>query len=235
MNKLQFTTYSDPQFRQKQNGPISLQINPTSLKVNKGIKYQSNSDKGTSEKSLDFEGYNEETLSFDAMLDGTGIVDENQGIAGISSSIISSGSDKTDVDFQIKSLEEMLYKYQGNDHKPAYVEILWGKFCFKGQLKDMNTDYLIFSDEGVPLRAKVSFTFSRFVSDPERLKLENRSSPDMSHLVTIGAGDTLPSLCHTIYGNSQFAAKVARANGLSGFRYVTPGTKLIFPRLTGAL
>ncbi len=53
----------------------------------------------------------------------------------------------------------------------------------------------------------------------------------MSHLITVKSGDTLPLLCHKVYGTSVHYAEVARANGLSNFRDLAPGTQLLFPPL----
>jgi len=55
----------------------------------------------------------------------------------------------------------------------------------------------------------------------------------MSHLEIVNAG-TLPLLCHRIYGSSTPSTEVARVNGLSGVRALTPGTQRLFPRLRQA-
>jgi nucleoid-associated protein YgaU len=58
-----------------------------------------------------------------------------------------------------------------------------------------------------------------------------KSSPDLSHLVTVKAGDTLPLLCCNIYGSSVYYLEVARVNGLAHFRDLAPGMQLLFPPL----
>ena len=57
----------------------------------------------------------------------------------------------------------------------------------------------------------------------------NKSSPDLSHVVTVKAGDTLPLLCYDIYGSSNPYIKVAAVNGLTDFRDLQPGQQLMFP------
>jgi len=49
--------------------------------------------------------------------------------------------------------------------------------------------------------------------------------------VVVKDGDTLPLLCHRIYGDSGYYADVARFNGLSSFRRLKPGLALHFPPL----
>lgn len=58
-------------------------------------------------------------------------------------------------------------------------------------------------------------------------------SPPMTHIVTVRAGDTLPALCHRIYGDSGYYVKVAAFNNLNPLRKLKPGTQLLFPPLSG--
>ena len=53
-------------------------------------------------------------------------------------------------------------------------------------------------------------------------------SPPITHNVTVVSGDTLPALCHKIYGDSGYYTKVAAFNGLLSYRKLKPGTQLIF-------
>lgn len=57
-------------------------------------------------------------------------------------------------------------------------------------------------------------------------------SPNLTRSVMVVAGDTLPALCHSIYGDSGYYAKVAAFNNLNPMDKLTPGTTLIFPPLT---
>ena len=59
-------------------------------------------------------------------------------------------------------------------------------------------------------------------------------SPPMDRMVTVVAGDTLPALCHKIYGDSSFYVQVAKYNKLNKFRKLTPGMQLRFPPLAGS-
>lgn len=59
----------------------------------------------------------------------------------------------------------------------------------------------------------------------------HKQSPDMSRLVTVKEGETLPYLCHKIYGDSRLVLQVARFNNLGGFRNIPAGAELLFPPL----
>jgi nucleoid-associated protein YgaU len=64
--------------------------------------------------------------------------------------------------------------------------------------------------------------------------MANKTSPDLSHILTVRAGDILPLMCFDVYGSSAYYPQVARVNGLTEFRQLTPGTQLLFPPLGAA-
>jgi nucleoid-associated protein YgaU len=77
----------------------------------------------------------------------------------------------------------------------------------------------------------VDLQFVGSMSKSEEQLVSNRSSPDLSHIVLVREGDTLPLLCASIYGDPSYYPDVARFNGLLEFRDLKPGAKLHFPPL----
>ena len=77
----------------------------------------------------------------------------------------------------------------------------------------------------------------RSVEDKSAAKIAReaaKSSPDLSHVRVVVAGDTLPLLCNDIYGSPQHYLKVAADNGLDDFRQLIPGQRIVFAPLDGA-
>ena len=99
-------------------------------------------------------------------------------------------------------------------------------------METMSTTYTLFKPSGYPLRAKVALSFVEAVSKAESELLSNRSSPDLTHLIEVRDGDTLPLLCKSIYGDPGYYLDIARFNNLTDFRNLKPGTKLSFPPLS---
>jgi nucleoid-associated protein YgaU len=93
----------------------------------------------------------------------------------------------------------------------------------------MTVDYTLFRASGEALRAKVAMNFVSFATQVEEALRAQRSSPDMTHVVTVRAGDTLPLLCQRIYRDASKYVEVARLNDLDGFRALEPDTVLRFP------
>ena len=69
------------------------------------------------------------------------------------------------------------------------------------------------------------------MSQEEESLRANRKSADLTHVVEVRAGDTLPLLCYRIYRDSHYYTQVARLNNITDFRDIKPGTKLFFPPL----
>lgn len=216
MTKVKLSAYSDKTYS-SQLGEMEFQMNPSSLKLQKGIKYQDNKQLGDTSASGVFERYDGEKLSFEVLIDSTGVV---------------AGTQESDTaDSKVGQIEKLVYVYQGSAHRPSFVKIAWGTFLFKGQLCSLKTEYGLFNAKGSPLRAKVSLEFASFTDAKTAKKSADKQSPDVSHLVTVRAGETLPLLCQQIYGDSTLVNEVARVNGLNGFRRIAPGTTILFPQL----
>ncbi len=204
-----------------ENGDLSVgsarfevMLNPPSYSRQYGINYDQKAAIGKLSPVARFSGIEGETIDVDLILDGTGVA----------------GS--TDVKTQLNNLGAIVYDYDGDNHEPNVVRLLWGSLVFFGRLKSMSVDYTLFKPSGEPLRAKAKLSFVAYMSPEEESRRANRSSPDLSHSVEVKAGDTLPLLCYRIYKDSSYYPDVARYNNLSDFRNLEPGTRISFPPLT---
>ena len=193
---------------------FEVMLNPSKFNHGYAITYNQTKTQGQLASDLKFSGTQPETISFDILLDNTGVIP---------------GS--SDVQTQIEKLNKVVYTYNGSRHEPNHVRLLWGSLLFYGRLKTMSAEYNLFSPEGTPLRADIKMAFSGFMSTQEEAKRANRTSPDMTHTVVYRAGDSLPLLCHRIYNDVTQYICVARVNNITNFRDIAPGTRIIFPPL----
>lgn len=217
MDNVVIRSFSDKNFSTQYKGDITLQVNPSEIKFEKGIEYRKDMQLGALGGSSVFDRYREQCFSFETVLDATGVLPKDEDVAGIQE--------------LINQLEDRMYMYNSEGHRPPYVMVVWGEVIFKGQLSKMETQFTMFGANGLPLRAKIALSFKGFMADAEERKRAGKSSPDMSHLVVLEAGETIASVCQRIYGDSLLVDEVARLNGLSGFRNVAAGTELLFPHL----
>ena len=173
---------------------------------------------GQAAAAAEFARTEAERISFDLVIDGTGVVEAARG---------------KPVSDEIARLRDITYTYQGEDHEPNPVELNWGEElkAFRARLTAMDVDYTLFKPDGAPLRAKVRLEFIEAQTPREVAVKADKQSPDLTHLVRVRAGDTLPNLCQRIYNDPSAYLKVAALNGLDGFRALEPNTLLRFPPL----
>ena len=196
---------------------FEFMLNPSEYDHSFAIEYNKKEAIGQSGSDIKFSGIKPEKLKFSALIDGTGA--------------LGSDASKDDVKTQLKNIRDIVYKYDGDKHEPSHVRVLWGSQIFFGRLESMTVDSTLFKPSGEPLRSKVQLEFFGFMSKEEEALRANRSSPDMSHLIEVKAGDTLPLLCYRVYRDSSYYLEVARENKLTDFRDLKPGSKLYFPPL----
>lgn len=143
----------------------------------------------------------------------------------------SATTDPVPIKKQVELLKKVIYKFKGEKHEAPIVLLQWGSFLFLGRVESLKLDYTLFKPNGDPLRAKVALTFFEYKSTQEISKEASLESPDLTHLVEVKAGDTLPLLCYRIYRDCNYYIDIARINRLADFRDLKPGTKLRFPPL----
>jgi nucleoid-associated protein YgaU len=197
--------------------PFEAMINPAGYKRQLKIDYSKKKTLGQPSAESKFSAICPEVLTLqDLVLDGTGVV----ALVGAQS-----------VQDMVEQLLGVVYAYKGDKHEPNHVRLLWGTFIFFGRVESISIDYTLFKPSGEPLRARIAMSFVGWMSSEEGSLRANTSSPDLSHLVEVKLGDTLPLLCNRIYKDSSYYREVARINNLTNFRNLEPGLVLRFPPL----
>lgn len=211
---MKITAYKDKEFQTKVGSPYSVMMNPESIKHQKSIEYNTKQAPDSSSSSQKYKSTPSDKLSFEIVIDCTGIVDAK----------------RLSMAKEIKALEKIVYTYNGAIHRPNFVKIQWGQsITFKGVLNSMDINYTLFKPDGSPLRAKLSLSFSQYISPKTVKKQDNPQSPDLTHRVTVTEGDNLPHLSYKIWDDERYYIQVAKFNGLNKFRHLKGGRNLIFP------
>lgn len=216
--KMNIGAFSDGTFSNKVSS-YTVMLNPDSIKLDRNIEYNEQQPPDSGHSSLKYKHTPGEQLSFELVLDCTGVVD----------------SKRTDLPDELSQLQAVVYDYNGSIHRPNFVKIQWGIGSpFKGVLTSYNTAYNLFDPDGIPLRAKVSLQFTSYTDPATAAKEDGKESPDMTHLISVVAGDTLPLLSQKTYETPDYYVQLAEFNGLNKFRQLQPGTQLVFPPIVGA-
>lgn len=212
--KMTIKSFSKPDFS-GQVGSYTVRVNPESYTQTYSIQYNEDGAVGGANIPLKFDHMPPATISFELWFDATGAIPNSA----------------TDLASEITSFQQVVYNYQGGIHEPYYLKVFWGKMSFGARLTSLTVKYTLFKPNGAPLRASADVTFANYIDAKTLAKTEDRESADITHVRVVKAGDTLPLLCDTIYGNSAYYPQVAKANGLTRFRVLRTGTRLVFPPL----
>lgn len=200
-----------------QENSVKFQVNPAVIEKKRAITYNLSSPLGSVGSDTRYVKHEPEILKFNTLFDGTGVLEGTESVKD-----------------QMSKLDAIIYEYDGENHEPNVVNVLWGAENFNGRLHSMGRKFTLYSAEGDPLRAELDFTFVGYTSTSEQASIANRSSPDLTHIIQVKAGDTLPALCLKIYRDTSYYLEIARINKLSNFRRLIPGTELVFPPLKSA-
>ena len=189
-------------------------MNPNELTIAYEVEYDSAQGAGTTGSRMNFKKMKPGDMSLTFFIDGTG-----------------ANGTKADVQEKIQQFQTVT-GYNGNIHRPNYLKVVWGTLQVKRcVLKTASIAYKLFKPDGVPLRAVITAAFADSSDDQTRVAIAQDSSPDLTHVRLVKAGDTLPTLCFGIYGDPSYYLEVAQANGIDVFRNLRPGTRIVFPPL----
>jgi hypothetical protein len=219
ITKLQVTAYADGDFTKPVAGPLSVTVNPDKYTHSYQIKYTDPQAQGSTGASPRFNKIAAEKVNFELVFDGTGVIAPP------------TPAPPQPVSKQIEAFKGIVFDYSGKIHSPKYVKLNWGTLLFRCRLSSLDFTYKLFKPDGSPLRATARAAFIGYTDEEELARQANKSSPDLTHLVMVKAGDTLPLMCWNVYGTSTPYLQVAAVNELVEFRNLRPGSQLLFPPL----
>ncbi len=149
-----------------------------------------------------------------------------------STSLISFGPTKesTDVSAITKQIADAT-SIDGSMHRPPKVTFKWGSLNFEGVITKMNHTYTMFTEKGMPVRAKVSLTFKSLISPKDTKRKSPFESPDRTKYRTLRQGTGLWDIANMEYGDPDMWKVIARENGILNPLDVRPGQVVKLPAL----
>ena len=116
-------------------------------------------------------------------------------------------------------------------HAPPIVRFVWDRQVFVGVVESLNVTYVLFTPEGVPLRARLSLSLKEYRPAAVQVKERPTSSPDFDKTWVARRGDTLSGIAGAVYRDSAQWRAIATNNGIVDPRRLAPGRVLALPRL----
>lgn len=190
---------------------IPLRFNPTDYKLSKSNTFAEITIPGLETPPIQYVRGGSETLTVQALVDTSDTLDN------VRTSYVDA----------IRNL----MRPDSREHAPPIVRFVWDEAVFTGVLEKLDVNYVLFHQDGVPLRAQLDITLKEFRPAAEQVQDPPRSSPTVEKSYVVRRGDTWDRIAAAVYRRPEAWRELARANGITDPRDLRPGLVLTVPRL----
>jgi hypothetical protein len=190
---------------------IPVKFNPTSYQLQKANNFSEIAIPGLETPPIQYIRGGSERLSLDLLLD-------------------TSDSLKNVREEYVNRLTGLM-RINSELHAPPIVQFIWDTEIFQGVIDNMSVSYLLFTPQGVPMRAEVALALIAYRPVEVQIAERPRNSPDVEKSVTFRRGDRLDLIAAGIFQDPARWRDIARANGIADPRRIPPGTQLLVPRI----
>jgi LysM repeat protein len=116
-------------------------------------------------------------------------------------------------------------------HAPPILEVSWSSLQLRCVLAKVSQKFIMFADDGTPVRARLGVTFDEVIDPEQEAKAVGRQTADFSKSYVVVEGDTLSAIAARFYSDPSLWRPIAVANDLSDPRALSPGQALRVPAL----
>ena len=81
-------------------------------------------------------------------------------------------------------------------HAPPIVRFIWDTDTFRGVLESLESTYVLFDPDGIPLRAKLKAKLKEYRPVEVQVRDQELHSPDVDKHYVVRRGDTLSGIAH---------------------------------------
>jgi hypothetical protein len=194
--------------------PFLAMFNPEQIAIKEDLNWSSTCTPGTSGSGMKYDKTLPRTFTLDLTIDGTGV--NTNGV-------------KIPVTAQVMLFRAATTNIQGAIHQPSFLLVQYGLFICTCVMNSSTVTYTMFDFTGLPIRAKITASFTEHTVGALNSILGMLSSPDLTHMRTVREGDLLPLMTYNVYNKQDYYLQVAKVNRLKNFRALKPGTQIFFP------
>lgn len=194
---------------------FSVPFNPTDYSTEKRSQYSETAIPGLSSPVIQYGHGDAQTLSIELMLDTYTTPDAR----------------KEDVrEKYIKKLESFL-SIDSELHAPPPCKVVWGSLEFIGVLESLRKNYILFTEDGIPVRARATLSWKEYRSAEMQVMETPRFSPDRRRRHLLQEGQSLWQLAYEYYGDVSCWKLIAESNDIDNPLALENGEGIIIPAL----
>lgn len=211
----------------KKSKVMDVLFNPSEYTFNKSNTWKSDNLTSANVPKPSFQGGGIMTMKFDLFFDTYGVNSD-----GSSTDV----RDYTDKLLELMKIDKDIKQKNSKSRtgRPPIISLHWGNvWGFQGVIKSVGLSFLLFMEDGTPVRAKASVDLQEVDEFGTHYPKQNPTSGgrEISASRVVQPGDTLDFIAYQEYGDPTMWRPLARANGLENPRALRPGQHLVVPRL----
>lgn len=204
------------------NDSITALFNPDKLVISKSVRWESKNAAKRDCPELAFTNGEARTLKLDLIFDTFDPEDaqnKDQDVRKLYTNKI----------FHLTTVEK-----NSDKHRPPVCRLFWGSAgsLFQGVLQQLEQQFTLFTEQGVPVRAKLSCTFTEWRTNKDDDEKQATQSSDIAKVHVVKTGDTLSSIAAKEYQDPKLWRPIAIENSIDDPRMLIPGSLLLLPTLT---
>lgn len=201
--------------------PIEALFNPNQLAISKNVNWSDQKAAQRDTPESQFNNAEPATLNLELLFD----------TYDTSNPIKRKVTDYTD---KMLSLATVAQSGGSATHRPPVCLLSWGSFgvFFRGILQNLERQFILFMEDGTPVRAKVRCTFKAWCPNDQDLKQENLQSSDVAKVRILKQGESLSQIAAEEYHDPRQWRAIAEENGIDDPRRLKAGTVLLIPSLS---
>ena len=116
-------------------------------------------------------------------------------------------------------------------HAPPILRVSWSSLNFRCVLARVSQKFILFADDGTPVRARLNCTFNEFIDAEREAKEIARQTANFSKVHVVNQGETLSTIAAVHYDDAKVWRPIAIMNDLVDPRDLFPGQSLRIPAL----
>ena len=116
-------------------------------------------------------------------------------------------------------------------HAPPILRLSWASLQFRCVLARVSQKFILFADDGKPVRARLNVTFNEFLDLEREAKEISRQTANFSKVHIVTQGETISLIAAKHYDNAQVWRPIAIMNDLADPRALFAGQSLRIPAL----
>src|SRR5215471_702694 len=200
---------------------IEVLFNPQEYTVNRDNNFAQMVVPGLSSPLLQFVHGNMQTLEMELL------VDSYEAHKANGKAVNAANADVRALTTKITGLLDI----NSETHAPPVLLFTWGSLSFTCVLARASQKFIMFRQDGVPVRARLQVTFNEFTNADTEAKEIKRQTAYYSKAYVVNQGDTLSGIAARLYKDASVWRPIALRNNIENPRDLQAGMQLLIPML----